>query len=87
MRPLRVGVIDLVTKGPTKTLWARLMHANFASIMPQVLAAWCEEDGHDVSFVCYTGLEDLANELPSDVDVVMGSVSGTSVMISPMSLT
>ncbi len=70
MRPLRIGIIDLVTKGPTSTLWARLMHANFASIMPQVLAAWCEEDGHDVSFVCYTGLEDLANELPSDVDVV-----------------
>ena len=46
------------------------MHANFASIMPQVLATWCEEDGHEVSFVCYTGLEDLANELPSDVDVV-----------------
>jgi len=70
VRPLRIGIIDLVTKGPTKTLWARLMHANFASIMPQVLAAWCEEDGHEVSYVCFTGLEDLANELPSDVDVV-----------------
>lgn len=46
------------------------MHANFASIMPQVLAAWCEEDGHEVSFVCYTGLEDLATELPNDVDIV-----------------
>lgn len=46
------------------------MHANLASIMPQALAVWCEEAGHDVTFVCYTGLEDIANELPDDVDVV-----------------
>ena len=70
MRPKRVGIIDLVTKGPTKTLYARVMNANLASIMPQILGVWCEEDGHDVSFVCYTGLENLVDELPQDVDVV-----------------
>lgn len=42
-RKLRIGIIDLVTKGPTKALWARVMYANFASIMPQVLGVWCEE--------------------------------------------
>lgn len=46
------------------------MHANLASIMPQVIATWCEEDGHDVYFVCYTGFEDLVEELPPDVDLV-----------------
>ena len=46
------------------------MNANFASIMPQVIAAWCEEDGHSVSYVCYTGFEDLINELPEKVDLV-----------------
>jgi hypothetical protein len=70
MKKLRIGVIDLVAKGPTNTLWARIMHANLASIMPQVVATWCEEEGHEVKMVCYTGREDLRKELPPDVDLV-----------------
>jgi hypothetical protein len=70
VRKLRVGIVDLATKGPTKALYARLMNANLAAIMPQVLGVWCEQDGHDVTFVCYTGFEDLVAELPQPVDVV-----------------
>ncbi|RPI75533.1 MAG: radical SAM protein [Ignavibacteriales bacterium] len=70
MKKLKIGIIDLVTKGPTKALFARIMNANFAAIMPQVLAVWCEEEGHDVSYVCYTGFENLVNELPQNVDIV-----------------
>src|SRR6058998_4123020 len=66
VRKLRVGIIDLVTKGPTRALYARVMHANLASIMPQVVGVWCEAEGHDVTFVCYTGFEDLVRELPAD---------------------
>jgi hypothetical protein len=69
-RSLRVGIIDLVTKGPTKALWAKVMNANFAAIMPQVIAVWCAEAGHKVTTVCYTGFENLEDELPSDVDIV-----------------
>ena len=70
MRRLRIGILDLVSKGPTSTLYGRVMNANLASIMPQVLGVWCEEQGHDVTFVCYTGFEDLLAELPRGVDVV-----------------
>lgn len=70
MRKLRIGVIDLVSKGPTKALWARIMNANLASIMPQVVAVWCEAEGHEVTHVCYTGFEDLVEELPAGVDLV-----------------
>ncbi|MBI1805575.1 MAG: radical SAM protein [Ignavibacteria bacterium] len=70
MRKLRVGIIDLVTKAPTRALFARVMNANFASIMPQVIAVWCEEEGHDVTLVCYTGFENLVEELPDNVDLV-----------------
>lgn len=52
MRKLKIGIIDLVTNRPTRTLWARTMTANFASIMSQVIATWCEEEGHAVTFVC-----------------------------------
>jgi hypothetical protein len=70
MRRLRVGVIDLVSKAPTRALYARIMNANVATIMPQIVAAWCQSEGHEVRFLCYTGLEDLARELPSDCDLV-----------------
>ena len=55
MRKLRIGVLDLVTKGPEHGLFSRVMNANLVSIMPQVVAVWCEQQGHDVTFVCFTG--------------------------------
>jgi hypothetical protein len=70
MKKLRIGIIDLVARGPTQALFARMMYANMASIMPQVVAVWCRQEGHDVSLVCYTGTEDLAAELPADLDLV-----------------
>ena len=70
MRKLHIGIVDIVSKGPTRALYARLMNPNLASIMPQVIGVWCREEGHDVSFVCYTGFEDLLKELPANVDLV-----------------
>ena len=70
MRKLRIGIIDLAANSPTRALYARVMHANLASIMPQVIAVWCEEEGHEVTFVCYTGFENLAEQLPDNLDLV-----------------
>ena len=82
MRKLNIGVIDLVTKGPTKTLWARIMHANLASIMPQVVATWCEQAGHEVTLVTYTGLEDIKKEIPKDCDIVFIGAFTQSAQLS-----
>ena len=60
----------MVSTGPAHGLYSRLMNANLASIMPQVVAVWCEEAGHDVSYVCYTGYEDLSTVVPRDTDVL-----------------
>ena len=70
MRRLRIGILDLVTKSPNPSLYGRVMNANLASIMPQVVGVWCEQEGHQVQFVCYTGMEDLLEELPADLDLV-----------------
>src|SRR5258707_14145630 len=70
MRRLQIGVIDLVAKGPVKTWYARVMNANLASIMPQVVGTWCESEGHEVTFVCYTGFENFWDELPPKLDLV-----------------
>jgi radical SAM superfamily enzyme YgiQ (UPF0313 family) len=69
-RKLEIGIIDLVSKKPNNKLFARIMNANFASIMPQVIGVWCEEEGHSVTYVCYTGREDLINELPQNADLI-----------------
>ena len=70
MRRLQIGILDLVTKSPNPSLYGRVMNANLASIMPQVIGVWCEQEGHQVQVVCYTGVEDLLDELPSGVDLV-----------------
>ncbi|HZE74887.1 MAG TPA: hypothetical protein VE091_06225, partial [Gemmatimonadales bacterium] len=69
-RRYNIGILDLVTKSPRNSLYGRLMNANLASIMPQVLGVWCEEAGHQVRYVCYTGTENLLEELPADLDVL-----------------
>ena len=70
MPPLSITILDLVTKGPARTSFARVMHPNMASIMPQVLAVWCEELGHTVRYLCYTGFEDLTAELVGTTDLL-----------------
>ena len=70
MRKLRITVIDLAVKSPTRWLFGRIMNANQASIMPQVIAHWCEQEGHDVDFICYTGPENLFETLPTSADLV-----------------
>jgi len=69
-RKLEIGIIDLVSKKPNRKLFARIMNANFASIMPQVIGVWCEEEGHSVTYICYAWKEDLIQELPQKVDLV-----------------
>ena len=69
-RRRRIGIVDLVTKNPRRSLYGRIMNPNLASIMPQALAVWCEEAGHEVRYVCYTGAEDLLSEIPADVDLL-----------------
>jgi hypothetical protein len=78
MRKLRIGIVDLVARAPTRAIYSKVMNANLAGIMPQVLAVWCEELGHDPHVICYTGFEDLAAELPKDVDVLFISAFSQS---------
>jgi len=70
MRKLQIGIIDFITKSPNKSIWARMMHANLAGLMPQVVAVWCEEMGHDVELFSFTGCEELKTDTPKDVDIV-----------------
>lgn len=70
MRKLRVCIIDLIYNGPTRTLGARLLYTSYTSIMPQVVGVWCEQKGHDVTYIRYTGFQNLFEEVPEKVDIV-----------------
>ena len=70
MHKHRIAVIDLVTNSPSRSFYERIMIANESSIMPQVVARWCEEEGHDVTYFTYTGFENLIKELPTHADIV-----------------
>ncbi|HYQ96360.1 MAG TPA: radical SAM protein [Candidatus Eisenbacteria bacterium] len=58
------------------------MHANLASIMPQAIAVWCEEEGHEVHLVCYTGFEDAAKLMPHDIDLLLVSAFTQAAQLS-----
>jgi hypothetical protein len=67
---LRVTVIDFAERGPTRDLFKRKMSPSFASVMPQAVAVWCEDLGHDVRYVCYSGYEDLT-ALAGETDLLI----------------
>src|SRR5438105_2834278 len=70
MRKLRVGIIDLVARGPAQSLFLRLIAANLGSIMPQVVGVWCRQEGHEVTLACYSGSGNPLRILPDDLDLV-----------------
>ncbi|MEK7264906.1 MAG: radical SAM protein [Pseudomonadota bacterium] len=70
MRRLNITIIDLVNNKVGQSVYARVMNANFASVMPQSIAVWCEEMGHNVRYICLTGGEDVATEFAEPADIV-----------------
>ena len=82
MGRLNVGVIDILGKSATRKAWSRFIRANNTSIMPQVVAVWCEELGHDVSMVYYNGPEVMAGGIPDDVDIVFVNAFSQNAMLA-----
>ena len=86
MRKLRIGIIDVLSKSISRTLYARALRANRMSIMPQAVAVWCEEEGHDVFFGFYNGYENMIEELPDDLDLVfIGAFTHSAQLVYALS--
>ncbi|HEX7071886.1 MAG TPA: hypothetical protein VF190_13820 [Rhodothermales bacterium] len=82
MRKLRIGVVDVVANSPNTTLYARTMRANLAAIMPQVVAVWCEEEGHEVHVAWYSGYQNMVEALPEKLDLVFIGAFTTSAQVA-----
>ena len=70
--PREVLMVGLGGGSLAKYVYHRLPRARttVVEIMPQVVAAWCEQQGHKVTFICFTGHEDLFSVLPDGVDLI-----------------
>ncbi|MEE8203569.1 MAG: radical SAM protein [Alphaproteobacteria bacterium] len=73
-RRLRVGIVELIVDAVTTSAIDRLYAAHFkkqfAGIVPQAVAVWCRELGHEVFYTTYYGQDDPRRLLPDDLDVV-----------------
>jgi hypothetical protein len=84
-KKLRIGVIDLVAHSVKPSLWGRAMAPNFAGIMPQVVSVWCEEMGHDVTYICFTRYKDLEGCWDIFDLVILGSLTTSAPMAYSLS--
>jgi hypothetical protein len=77
LKRLRVGVIELISDSVWQNWGTRYYGARFkrhyASIMPQVVAVWCQQLGHDVTYSTYFGQQDPESLLPRQLDVLFVS--------------
>lgn len=71
---MRVGILDLVVDAPVRSSLARLysnyFRKQFMGVMPQTVAVWCRQLGHEVFYSTYYGADDPKSVLPDDLDVV-----------------
>lgn len=71
---MRIGIIELLVDkrldGPLDGLYGLFLRKQFVSIGPQVVAVWCRQLGHEVTYTTYWGQRDPRSLLPSPLDVV-----------------
>jgi len=74
---MRVGVLDLILPGQPRRfghlLYARYFSRQYASIMAQVVSAWCRQLGHETYYATYWGQAAPESLVPQDVDVLFVS--------------
>ena len=71
---MRVGILDLLASGRSDGLTPAVGHylitKQYASIMPQAIAAWCRQLGHQTFYASYYGHGDPRALLPDGLDVL-----------------
>ena len=74
MKKLRVGVLELISdsvwQNPGTRFYGTRFRRHYASIMPQTVAVWCRQLGHEVTYATYYGQQDPGSLLPEQLDVL-----------------
>ena len=82
---VRVGILELLAPARAPSWKQSIEHylttKQHASIMPQAIAVWCRQLGHEVFYATYYGQGDPKKQLPDDLDVVfIGSITRSSAL-------
>lgn len=71
---MQIGILDILVDAPVTSrrgrLYADYFRKQFISIMPQAIAVWCRELGHEVHYATYAGIDPPEKLLPDRLDVV-----------------
>ena len=71
---VRIGVLELLApvrgSGWKQSVENYLTTKQYFSIMPQAIAVWCRQLGHQVFYATYYGRGDPKKQLPDELDVV-----------------
>jgi radical SAM superfamily enzyme YgiQ (UPF0313 family) len=71
---MRVGILDLLVDEPVRSplgrLYAEFFRKQFVTLMPQAVAVWCRQLGHEVHYATYYGVGRPERLLPDTLDVV-----------------
>jgi len=79
----RVLVLELLTEGAVYGWYARRVKIpNYAGVMAQSVAAWCEDLGAEVSYRTFTGIESPGTLLQGDWDVAFLSSSTRTAWVA-----
>src|SRR5947209_4615050 len=73
---MQIGIIDLLhDRLPDRSgyLYRAYFRKQFMGIMPQTIAVWCRQLGHQVHYRTYWGQADPLSLLPNDLDVLFVS--------------
>ena len=70
---MKIGVLDILVDSPRTWInfaYRGVLKKQYASIVPQAVAVWCRQLGHEVAYAAYYGQRDPKRLLPDDLDVV-----------------
>lgn len=71
---MKVGIIDILSDQIPSTWGSKLYHFSIqkqaAGVMPQAIAVWCRQLGHEVHYCTAYGQKDPLHLLPNDLDVL-----------------
>lgn len=63
-------LLVMPARGPTETLYHRILTREYASLAPQAVSVWCRQLGHETFYATYYGVGELEQRLPRDLDVI-----------------
>jgi hypothetical protein len=70
---MRIAILELLhDRGPGGG-FSDYFRQQFMGIMPQTIAVWCSEAGHDVHYRTYWGQEEPLKLVPDDIDILFVS--------------